>query len=346
MIFCGDFVFPGTWEKKIFINLGEEFLSEPKIVNFESTIKEINGKKTTKGIALHSSIESFKALKQLNVICTGHANNHVTDYNYSLKQYKNLFAQNNIQTIGIGRDLFEASKPFIYHPEKLLVHAMGWKAIRCHGPSKRSFGINLYDAESIERQVQTSLKNHPDYKIILFIHWNFEFETIPLPADRKFAHKMVDLGVDAIFGHHPHILNGFEVYKNKPIFYSLGNLFFPQVNYNGYSLRFRDSALSGISVAYNGCFDETKIYYHKQNDNSIWLESVFRLGESDTLNKLSQFSGMSDIEYLKFYKENRFHKNKLLPIYKNYKNKILTNILNSVVLTRQVPIDIISKLRQ
>jgi len=157
---------------------------------------------------------------------------------------------------------------------------------------------------------------------------------------------MVDLGVDAIFGHHPHILNGFEVYKNKPIFYSLGNLFFPQVNYNGYSLRFRDSALSGISVAYNGCFDETKIYYHKQNDNSIWLESVFRLGESDTLNKLSQFSGMSDIEYLKFYKENRFHKNKLLPIYKNYKNKILTNILNSVVLTRQVPIDIISKLRQ
>ena len=37
---------------------------------------------------------------------------------------------------------------------------------------------------------------------------------------------MIDQGVDGIFGHHPHIINGFEVYKNKPIFYSLGNFFF------------------------------------------------------------------------------------------------------------------------
>jgi len=34
---------------------------------------------------------------------------------------------------------------------------------------------------------------------------------------------MVDAGADAVVGHHTHIISGFEKYKDKPIFYSLGN---------------------------------------------------------------------------------------------------------------------------
>jgi poly-gamma-glutamate capsule biosynthesis protein CapA/YwtB (metallophosphatase superfamily) len=39
-----------------------------------------------------------------------------------------------------------------------------------------------------------------------------------------FAHRMIDEGADVVIGHGPHLLRGMELYRGKPIFYSLGNL--------------------------------------------------------------------------------------------------------------------------
>ena len=41
---------------------------------------------------------------------------------------------------------------------------------------------------------------------------------------RDFAHRCIDTGADVFAGHGPHILMGIEIYRGKPIFYSLGNL--------------------------------------------------------------------------------------------------------------------------
>jgi poly-gamma-glutamate synthesis protein (capsule biosynthesis protein) len=41
---------------------------------------------------------------------------------------------------------------------------------------------------------------------------------------RDFAHRCIDAGADVFAGHGPHILMGVEIYRDKPIFYSLGNL--------------------------------------------------------------------------------------------------------------------------
>jgi len=43
---------------------------------------------------------------------------------------------------------------------------------------------------------------------------------------REFAKSCIDAGADAFLGHGPHILRGIEIYKGKPIFYSLGNFIF------------------------------------------------------------------------------------------------------------------------
>ena len=42
----------------------------------------------------------------------------------------------------------------------------------------------------------------------------------------KLAHACIDAGADAFVGHGPHRLRGIEIYKGRPIFYSLGNFFF------------------------------------------------------------------------------------------------------------------------
>ncbi len=72
------------------------------------------------------------------------------------------------------------------------------------------------------------------------------------PGDREspaaflvaFAHAAIDAGADLFAGHGPHVLRGIEIYKNKPIFYSLANFIFenetirfqPQENYDQYKL--------------------------------------------------------------------------------------------------------------
>lgn len=64
-----------------------------------------------------------------------------------------------------------------------------------------------------------------DYKIA-YIHWGVEFIDYPHVEQIRFAHWLIDLGFDLIIGMHPHILQGFEIYKGKYIFYSLGNFVF------------------------------------------------------------------------------------------------------------------------
>ncbi|MDP1825596.1 MAG: CapA family protein [Archangium sp.] len=70
--------------------------------------------------------------------------------------------------------------------------------------------------------------------VIAHLHWGFEFEYFPRLTQLELAHRLAELGVDAIFGHHPHVVQPVEYYRTKrdphrvvPIFYSLGNLITP-----------------------------------------------------------------------------------------------------------------------
>ncbi|MER9083151.1 CapA family protein, partial [Mesorhizobium sp. M0895] len=47
----------------------------------------------------------------------------------------------------------------------------------------------------------------------------------PPDHEQSFARKMIDAGADAYLGHGPHLLRGIEIYRGRPIFYSLGNFF-------------------------------------------------------------------------------------------------------------------------
>ena len=61
---------------------------------------------------------------------------------------------------------------------------------------------------------------------IAYVHWGNEFINYPYSQQKRFAHWLIDAGFDLIIGMHPHILQGYEIYKGKYIFYSLGNFVF------------------------------------------------------------------------------------------------------------------------
>ncbi len=76
--------------------------------------------------------------------------------------------------------------------------------------------------KQIEKKVPELRAAGVDF-IVANFHWGEMRAYEPSEDQRKMAHFAIDHGVDLVLGHHPHVLQGLEVYKEKNIFYSLGN---------------------------------------------------------------------------------------------------------------------------
>ncbi len=86
---------------------------------------------------------------------------------------------------------------------------------------------------------------------ILYIHWGAEYELRANKAQQAFAHGVIDAGIDAVIGHHPHVVQNIEVYRGAPIFYSLGNFVFDQY--------WEASVREGLTVSIS--FDDEYVHY-------------------------------------------------------------------------------------
>lgn len=62
--------------------------------------------------------------------------------------------------------------------------------------------------------------------VIVSLHWGRETYTTPNSGQPKYAQKIIDMGADVVWGHHPHVLQPVQFYKGKPIFFSTGNFIF------------------------------------------------------------------------------------------------------------------------
>lgn len=85
-------------------------------------------------------------------------------------------------------------------------------------------------ATDMDRIIKTieEAKRQADYVIVSIHSHEMEGESKHKPAQflKEFSRKCIDNGAHAIIGHGPHILRGIEIYKNRPIFYSIGNFIF------------------------------------------------------------------------------------------------------------------------
>lgn len=85
--------------------------------------------------------------------------------------------------------------------------------------------------------------------LIVSFHWGAELKHEPKEYQRSFAHQAIDLGADLVLGHHAHVLQGVEAYKNRLVFYGLGNFAF-----GSYSTNARSSVILKIYLMENGPF--------------------------------------------------------------------------------------------
>ena len=156
------------------------------------------------------------------------ANNHTGDYGPdAFLEQLDLLKRHRLPYFGGGKDIVEARTPLVVERKGLRIALLGYNEFMPRsfeaGPSWP--GV----AWSVDEQVVADLKAartiHRADLVIPYMHWGWE----EYPADdrqKALARLMIDNGADAVVGGHPHVTQGAEHYKGKPIVYSLGNFVF------------------------------------------------------------------------------------------------------------------------
>lgn len=87
-------------------------------------------------------------------------------------------------------------------------------------------GIAIISAKEVQTGVSRAKQNN-DFVVVSY-HFGEEYQNTPNEYQKKYAELAVDAGADLVIGHHPHVIQDLEQYKNSWIIYSLGNFIFDQ----------------------------------------------------------------------------------------------------------------------
>lgn len=186
------------------------------------TVLSITGNEKKKSVVLKSSPDSVTYLDDAKFDILNVANNHILDL--GLEGFKNtldLLDEHKLEYIGAG---FEKSNlnSSIIERNGIKLGFLGYTIGRFKVPEEIS--ISKINEKKIISDIEL-IKGKCDF-VVVSLHWGTENVFYPSPKQIKLAHKLIDHGVTLILGHHPHVLQGIEKYKNGLIAYSLGNFQF------------------------------------------------------------------------------------------------------------------------
>lgn len=159
------------------------------------------------------------------------ANNHVFDYGeVGLTDTLNTFKDYGMPFVGAGENIEEASAIHYAQLGECTVafvagNRVEW-SMQTRGATETKSGV-FRTAESNELICQriSEARERADY-VVVYIHWGMEGDTWLEPYQTRSGKEFIDAGADVVVGDHPHVVQGIEYYKGKPIFYSLGNYWF------------------------------------------------------------------------------------------------------------------------
>ena len=230
-----DFV-PTESNKELFSNgqitdlFGEELLkilkqADYRIFNLETPLTDIKDPIDKIGPLLMAPTSTINAYKAIDVNLLTLANNHIMDQGTSgLKSTMETLNKANIEYLGVGNSLKEASKPFIFelYDKKFGVYACAEHEFSIVTDNRP--GANPYDPFDSCDDIR-NLKKECDYVIVLY-HGGKEYYRYPSPQLQKRCQKMVAVGADLVICQHSHCIGCEENVQGGKIVYGQGNFLF------------------------------------------------------------------------------------------------------------------------
>ncbi len=230
--FTGDCVFTNHFETFVGDDVESVFADVPwfiradiNMINLEHPITKY-GEAEEKEFPFKMHPRYLTLLQKGNINLVNAANNHIYDYGVAgIDDTMEYLDSVNIAYVGIGKSLQEAREPVIFIIKGKRLGFLGYfggagqfaATDTSAGLAPRFHLLILSDIRKLRSKV--------DYLIASF-HWGIENEHYPEEWQMKLGRASIDAGADLVVGHHPHVLQGIERYKNGVIAYSLGNFIF------------------------------------------------------------------------------------------------------------------------
>ena len=197
-----------------FVNIKETVASaDYAIANLEGPVTTVNNAPANR-MRFHFDPSMTAALSATGFDAFSLANNHGLDQGaQGFADTKKNLTDNNIAYFG---DASDDNGPVLHF-------TVGGKNFAAIGSQDVYRQI---DAVTVGKEImaEKALGN----LVIVYPHWGVEYSHAASARQTKLAHAFIDAGADIVVGSHPHVVEGIEIYKGKPIFYSLGNLVFDQ----------------------------------------------------------------------------------------------------------------------
>jgi poly-gamma-glutamate capsule biosynthesis protein CapA/YwtB (metallophosphatase superfamily) len=170
-----------------------------------------------------------RALARAGITIVTLANNHLLDCGRAgVLETLEALGQAGVAAVGAGVDERAAHAPVIARAGALRVGVLGYYWNRRCAAQGTLPGSAMDPPQALAADIGT-LRAQVDRVVVTF-HWGVPYERQPSSVDQAKARLAVDYGADAVIGHHPHIVQPAEVYRGRPIFYSVGNFAFGSGN--------------------------------------------------------------------------------------------------------------------
>ena len=238
LLFLGDFMigdsYSGSYEKPF--NHLDSMLSQKDeiIINLETSVTtsnlSVNPEKT---YVYKMDPNVLETLVNHNITMVNLANNHVMDYGtIGFNDTLHYLQQNQLSFFGAGNNLSEARAGKIKsYKDDTTIGFLGYFEYRKSYELKYNFyanddepGVSSINKDQIQSDI-SMMKNNSDM-ILVSLHQGDNYETEISNSHQDIAHFAIDCGADAVICHSAHIVLPIEFYKQKPIFYSVGNFIF------------------------------------------------------------------------------------------------------------------------
>ena len=199
-------------------------------VNFEFPIVLNEGEPIPKcGPNLKGQEKSIDAIKYAGFNACTLANNHILDQGEKCCiDTKRLLEDAGINTVGAGKSLEEASEILYLKKDQETLAVINCCEHEFSIATETTTGANPINPIQQFYKIQEAKKN-ANY-VLIIVHGGHEHYQLPSPRMKETYRFFIDAGADAVVNHHQHCYSGYEVYKEKPIFYGLGNFLFDNPN--------------------------------------------------------------------------------------------------------------------
>jgi poly-gamma-glutamate capsule biosynthesis protein CapA/YwtB (metallophosphatase superfamily) len=228
----GNLDYPFKWVKDTLAK------SDLVFVNLESQLSEQGGETQHPkyNLIFCGPPVGAEALKRANISVVSTANNHAFDYGVRALKETILNLQGaGIPFVGTSVDSVDHSDPVIVEREGMRIGFLAYtQFVNLKGPWIGR--IALFEAQRARRDID-SLRAKVDIVVVSY-HGGEEYKDNPSEKLRRDFRTLADAGADVVVGHHPHYVQGIEMYRGKLLCYSLGNFVFyqPQLEWTQFGL--------------------------------------------------------------------------------------------------------------